>query len=331
MHVKRFHRPTVREALAAARAELGPNALVLSTELVAAGGWRGLVGQRVVCLTAANERPMSEERPSPSPRRPAVAGDLRSGAVARLTATGLDADLAGAIAARLSPADCRGESLAAVRRALTAELATLASDDQEFARYEVFVGPPGMGKTTTIAKIVARERVRGGTPLGMVAADAFRAGAIEHLRSYASVIGAPFRVARSAAELDQALTSTRHAVLVDTAGRSPADDGLSELLCVLERKRGVRTHLVIAADTSAATARRIFDRYATARPSRVVITKVDECESVAPLLGVVRDSGLPVSYLATGQRVPDDLERATPAWLAAALLREPAQEVQACH
>jgi flagellar biosynthesis protein FlhF len=92
----------------------------------------------------------------------------------------------------------------------------------------------------------------------------------------------------------------------------------------------VRTHLVLAADTSAATARRIFDRYQQMRPSRVVITKLDESESIAPLLGVVRERALPVSFLGTGQRVPEDLWRATPAGLAAALLREPATE-DTCH
>jgi flagellar biosynthesis protein FlhF len=219
----------------------------------------------------------------------------------------------------------------ALRRALAAELAALTGGDTGYERFEVFVGPPGVGKTTTIAKIAAQERAIGGRTLGLVAADAFRAGAIEQLRSYAAVLGAPFRIARTAGELDQAIGASRHASLVDTAGRSAADGHLSELLAVLQRTRGVRTHLVIAADTSAATARRIFDRYGPMQPSRVVITKLDESESIAPLLGVVRERALPVSYLGTGQRVPEDLWRATPAGLAAALLREPVMEDVTCH
>lgn len=101
-----------------------------------------------------------------------------------------------------------------------------------------------------------------------------------------------------------------------------------EVLC---RRRHVRTHLVLAADTSASTARRVFDRYAPLAPSRVVITKLDECDSVTPLLTVIREQGLPVSYLTTGQRIPEDLWRATPASLAAALLRETATEEYSCH
>jgi flagellar biosynthesis protein FlhF len=158
--------------------------------------------------------------------------------------------------------------------------------------------------------------------LGLVGADAFRAGAVEQLRTYASVIGAPFRIARSLEDLDKAIAAGRHALLVDTAGRSPNDDALRDLRRLLGNRRGVRTHLVLAADTSVRTARRMLDAYRDVSPDRVVISKLDEAEAMGPLLGVIAERGLPVSYLTTGQRVPEDLDRATPAALAGALLRE---------
>jgi len=341
MHVKRVYRSTVREALLAAREQLGPNALVLSTELVPAPGWRGWVGQRVVRLTAAAERPnaddppaapsVSADWPAVTERRQRRTSDTRAGVVARLVSAGLDSGLAEAVASRLRETDCRGGSEQTLRRALAAELAALSSNDAGYERYEVFVGPPGMGKTTTIAKIAAQERVGRGQTLNLVATDTLRAGAIEQLRAYAEVIRLPFRVARTAAELDEALGAARNPVLVDTAGRSPSDKSVTDMFQVLDQKRSLRTHLVLAADTSAAVARRIIDRYAVIKPSRIVITKLDEAESVMPLLGAVRESGLPISYLAAGQVVPDDLARATPANLAAALLDEPALEERTCH
>ncbi|MEZ5316931.1 MAG: hypothetical protein R2752_05970 [Vicinamibacterales bacterium] len=332
----------MREALAEARAQLGPGALVLSTELVPAAGWRGWLGQRVVRLTAAAERPAPEPAPAEvSARRPDVTADRqpepeittagRLGVVARLTAAGLDRGLAASIASRLSDHECRLASEDSLRAALTAELEAIAASDPDYARCEVFVGPPGVGKTTTIAKIAAQERARHGRTLALVAADAFRAGAVDQLRSYAAIVQSPFRVARSAEELGAALSAARIPALVDTAGRSPADEAMAGFAEVLERRRSVRTHLVLAADTSPVAARRIFDRYAPLRPSRVVITKLDESDSVMPLLGVVRDQGLPVSYLAGGQRVPEDLWRATPAVLAATLLGDPALEDRTCH
>lgn len=339
MHVKRLYRPTVREALAAARETLGSTALVLSTELVPAPGWRGWMGQRVVRLTAATDRPdtpdgineqttlVSDDRTIEvsADRHLALTG-LQAGVAARLAATGLSRAFSDAVAARLTTAECRAVGDKALRRAIGEELAALRGDDNDFARYEVFVGPPGVGKTTTIAKIAAQERASGGRPLGLVAADAFRAGAIEQLRSYATVMGLPFRVARTADELDQALDASRQTAFIDTAGRSPADGAITDLFEVIGKRRNVRTHLVLAADTSAATAVRILDRYADVKPSRVVITKIDEADSVIPLFNVIRERGLALSYLATGQRVPEDLERATPANLAAALLRESVAE-----
>lgn len=341
MHVKRIYRPSVREALAEARAQLGPAALVLSTELVPAPGWRGWCGRRVVRLTAAAERPglaptenaedLSGARPAVTPRRHRTAEDnARAGVLARLLAAGMDHGLAEAVVARMTDAECRGGSDQTLRRALSAELEPFSGASTEYERCEVFVGPPGVGKTTTIAKIAAQERVRHNRSVNLVAADGFRAGAIEQLRGYAEIMAMPFRAARTAEELEHALSFARHPILVDTPGRSMADAEATALFEVLCRKRHVRTHLVLAADTSPAAARRVIDRYARLGPSRVVITKLDECESITPLLTTVRERGLPVSYLAAGQRIPEDLWRATPASLAAALLREPAME-EACH
>lgn len=345
MHVKRVYQPTVREALAEVRAHLGPDALVLSTELVPAPGWRGWMGRRVVRLTAAAERPgespsapplapveLSEPRPAVTPRRHRSPDDsARAGVIARLMAVGMDATLATLVAARMTDAECRGGSDRALRRALSAELEPMSGVSAEYERCEVFVGPPGVGKTTTIAKIAAQERVRRRRSLNLVAADGFRAGAIEQLRGYAEIMAVPFRAARNAEELQQALAFARNPILVDTPGRSAADADETSMFELLCSRRHVRTHLVLAADTSVASARRIFDRYARLQPARVVITKLDECESVTPLLGIVREQGLPVSYLTTGQRIPEDLWRATPASLAAALLREPAMEEYSCH
>jgi flagellar biosynthesis protein FlhF len=81
-------------------------------------------------------------------------------------------------------------------------------------------------------------------------------------------------------------------------------------------------HLVIAADTSAATARRLFDTYRDVGPDRLVITKLDEAETLSPLIAVLMERQIPISYLACGQRVPEDLDRATPELLAAAVVRD---------
>jgi flagellar biosynthesis protein FlhF len=169
-----------------------------------------------------------------------------------------------------------------------------------------------VGKTTTIAKIAAQERARRGHRLGLVAADGFRVGAVEQLRIYAHLLGSPLSIARTPYELQTALEAAAVPVLVDTAGRSYDDDGAADMLRVVASRSDVRTHLVLAADTPLKTLKKIVDRFTPARPSRVVLTKVDETESLAPLVSFLRERQLPVSYLGVGQRVPDDLHVASP-------------------
>lgn len=322
MELKTFRKPTVREALREAREALGSDAVVVSTEMVPASGFRGLMGRREVQITAAVEPRVSASRPSTTERRPSVIDAESEALVARLVASGLDRPMAEGIIRAIPYAHRRGASASRLFKAVSDSVATMTAADGEFAAAEVFIGPPGAGKTTTIAKIAARERARHGRAIPMIAADGFRAGAVEQLRTYADIIGSAFRVARTSDELEQALMRTRRTVLVDTAGRSPGDDAVREQLAVLSRHEGVRTHLVIPADTSVASAKRIFTAYADVKPSRVVLAKLDEADSLAGLAGFLREQGIPISYVTTGQRVPDDLEPATPDVLAGAILGE---------
>jgi flagellar biosynthesis protein FlhF len=145
-------------------------------------------------------------------------------------------------------------------------------------------------------------------------------GAVEQLRLYAEIIGAPFVAARTPGDLDRALIDSSGTVLVDTAGRSPGDGAAREVLSVLRSARGVRTHLVVPAGSSAREVSRLIALYSESNVDRLVLTKLDEAESAGAIAAVLRESGLKVSYLGNGQRVPDDLLRATPAYLASALL-----------
>jgi flagellar biosynthesis protein FlhF len=320
MHLKRFRGETVRDALARVRAELGPEALVLSTQLVPASGWRGFLGGREVEVTAATDRDVSEPRPQRQEVRQPEPEALTSSLAARLEAAGFGA----AVAKDVKPArgfkGRRSASAEAIRWAVTEWAAPYVATDEAYSAVEVFLGPPGAGKTTTVAKIAAQERARRGARLRLVSADGFRVGAVEQLRLYADIIGAPFVAARTPGDLDRALIEATGTVLVDTAGRSPRDGAAHAVLAVLRGARGVRTHLVVPAGSSAREVSRLIALHSESNVDRIVLTKVDEAESAGAMASVLRDSGLKVSYLGTGQRVPDDLVRATPTHLASALL-----------
>lgn len=344
MHLKRYRRKTLQEALRAVRGELGPDALVLSTREVMALGLRGWVGRREIEITAAADRPpVSADRhqddarlfdgvlrASLTRRAPVGESDRASAEMAaRLRATGLDAETAAAVAEAYPAGRRRGASVSSLHHTIADQIASLAANDSTYAAVEVFVGPPGVGKTTTIAKIAAQERARRGRRLSLVAADGFRVGAVEQLRLYADILGTPFSTARSPEELEAALNNGRRPLLLDTAGRSPSDDVARDMFRVLAGRKDVRTHLVLAANTPRELANRTFDRFADANPSRVVLTKLDEAESLSGLVPVLRERGLPVSYVGTGQNVPGDLERATPAILASWVTGESGAEVRA--
>lgn len=328
MHLKRYRMPTVREALARVREDLGPDALVLSTKLVPKRGMAGWLGGREVEITAAADRPgMSESRPPAEPRRqaaPVVDNEI----VARLLATGLDARLARQVADAVPRQGRRAPSVPTLRKALATCLEPMAAGEESFAPVEVFVGPPGAGKTTTIAKIAAQERARRGRRLGLVAADGYRVGAVEQLRLYADIIGSTFTVARTRADIESAL-ATRHPfpVLVDTAGRSSKDRAARELFDLVTGRPNVRTHLVIPAATPEAVLDKMLSGFRESPPDRVVLTRLDEIDSITSVVSALRERRLSISYLGTGQRVPEDLERATPPVLAARLLGDdPAPE-----
>jgi flagellar biosynthesis protein FlhF len=321
MHLKRYRAATVREALAAARHELGREALVLSTRLVAARGMRGWIGAREVELTAALDGAVSESRPLaraadvPTPAahdlEPEFTGAPADPLVARLCATGLHRRLAERIAREVPRQHRRTVSPAQLTDSLAGHLGAVAASDEGYAPVELFVGPPGAGKTTTIAKIAAQERARRGARLSLVAADGFRVGAVEQLRLYADIIGSPFTVARTPRDIEQSLSQARGPVLVDTAGRSSSDARALETVSALASTPGIRTHLVMPAASSVRDAARILDTFGS-HARRVVLTRLDEADSISPLMHLFADREMSVSYLGTGQRVPEDLERATP-------------------
>lgn len=309
---------------------------MLSTQLVPARGWRRFMGRREVEVTASLTPVMSESRPEEPPDRPtrtsaSAASPLRrdkadtAGSqeiVARLSAVGLDQQLATEVAATLPPRVRRDPSQRTLREALASRLGGLAAGEEPLNPIEVFIGPPGVGKTTTIAKIAAQARARNRKAITLVAADGYRVGAVEQLRLYAEILHAPFLVARTAADLDRAVGQGPRPMLVDTAGRSPSDRGIRDLFDALSGRPDVRTHLVFAASTPPREALRILDRYRDAAPDRIVLTKLDEAEAIGPLVSVLRASGLKVSWLGNGQRVPEDLVEATGSSLASAIFGE---------
>lgn len=179
----------------------------------------------------------------------------------------------------------------------------------------MLVGPTGVGKTTTIAKL-ASQFTQGPTRMKtvVVTLDTYRVAAVEQLRVYARILKVPVEVAVTPAELPACVARHPDAglILVDTAGRSPHDPaGTQELAAIAEQKMALETHLVLSAPTDLSVQEEIVRRYSSIPVHRLLFTKIDETPQLGRLFNLIHQTGIPLSYLCTGQRVPEDLEQAT--------------------
>ena len=188
-----------------------------------------------------------------------------------------------------------------------------------------FIGPTGVGKTTTIAKLAARIALRARRRVELITLDTYRIAAVEQLKTYAEIIGAGCHVARSVVELD-ALTQRfagEATLLIDTTGRSPHD--LADQLDLADYLRGNETLLkclVLPATTHPADAQLATNKFALYGANRLVLTKLDETVQPGAAVGVAAEADLPLIYLSAGQRVPEDLERATASTFANHVVRK---------
>lgn len=191
------------------------------------------------------------------------------------------------------------------------------------------IGPTGVGKTTTVAKLAAAYRLRHARKVGLITADTFRIAAVDQLRTYANIIGVPLEVVHTPDEMAAACDkfAGMDAVLIDTAGRSPGDtESLEELGAFLAAARPHKTHLVLASVSSRPTMARTAERFMPLAPTGVIFTKLDEAASLGVLLAVVRQMRIKMSFVTTGQGVPDDIETARPERLARLILESGAEK-----
>jgi len=176
------------------------------------------------------------------------------------------------------------------------------------------VGPTGVGKTTTIAKLAARWCLRHGSQdLALVSTDGYRIGAREQLLTYARILGAPLHSASSAAELAQVLERLRskQLVLIDTAGIGPRDIRLTEQLAALQLGAArARVLLALPAQGEARALEDIMQAFAKVAPAACILTKLDEAASLGGVISTALRHRLPIAYLCNGQRVPEDLHTA---------------------
>jgi flagellar biosynthesis protein FlhF len=236
----------------------------------------------------------------------------------------IEAGFSGQLARRLvqdmpedmNPDDGRKWLKAAVNR----RLRTLPTEADFIDRGGVYaiVGPTGVGKTTTTAKLAARCVVRyGADRLALLTTDGYRIGAQEQLRIYGRILGVPVFVVRDGEDLRRTLADLRdkHMVLIDTVGMSQRDRMVAEQAAMLMRSGEVNRLLLLNAGSRGDTLDDVVRAYAGEDLAGCIMTKVDEATALAPALDCIVRHGLTLSYVANGQRVPEDLHLPNRAYL----------------
>ena len=185
------------------------------------------------------------------------------------------------------------------------------------------VGPTGVGKTTTIAKLAATFKLKQKKNVGLITLDTYRIAAVDQLRTYANIIGIPLHVATSPQELSGALGRCAgcDVVLIDTAGRSQRNDPrLDELKALIQVANPHEVHLVLSSTCSQSVLLDVVERFSAIQTDRIIFTKLDEAVSFGVLLNVARKVNKRLSYFTTGQEVPHQIEPSCPQRLAALVL-----------
>ncbi len=182
------------------------------------------------------------------------------------------------------------------------------------------IGPPGAGKTTTLVKLAARYGLTSRRPAQILSIDVCRIAAADQLRTFAAILGMGCEIVETPAALAQAIEEYRHKdyIFIDTPGYASAEmEDARELAALFSAHPEIDTHLVLAASMKPQDLARMVDRYEMFSPRKLIFTRMDETESCGPLLNESARRALPVSFLAAGQNIPDDLEPATKERLAA--------------
>ncbi|ARP37606.1 flagellar biosynthesis protein FlhF [Vibrio syngnathi] len=247
---------------------------------------------------------------------------LRAMLIKRLERMGVSAELADQMACYI-PEDTKPARAWKALLALVADQISVTQKDiLKRGGIVALLGPTGVGKTTTVAKLAARAAMEyGADNVALVTTDTYRIGAHEQLSIYGRIMGCPVRVAKDSSELADVIYQLRNRrlILVDTAGMGQRDVRLSEQLDTLMQESGsvINSYLVLPATAQRKVLQETIEHFRRIPLSGCILTKLDESLSLGEFISVVIQNALPVAYIANGQRVPEDIVIAQPKYMIA--------------
>ena len=339
MKIKKFLGASNYEVMTQLKSELGSDAIVLATREVRQKGLFGIFRKPMIEITAAYE----DEKKSDAVFREnhklsQLSEEVRSlkDAIKNIEKNSIKIENKHLI--KYSECLLRSglkKSIAdEIVYEINAELKNLPNEDEDFIVGEIrkrlakiigesepvhvvgkggiviFVGPTGVGKTTTLANLASKLVIEGHYDIGLVTADTYRIAAVEQLKIYSDILNLPLEVAYNADEVERYCRkmSDKDLVFVDTAGRSHKDrEQTDELKDIILKFPSAQVFLVLSADYSHKSLEKMLERYLFLSDYRLIITKIDESEGFGNIVNLISTSGRKVSYFTDGQNVPDDI------------------------
>ncbi|MDA9556844.1 flagellar biosynthesis protein FlhF [Vibrio sp.] len=247
---------------------------------------------------------------------------LKAMLIKRLNRMGLSEELADQLAGYIPEDTPPNKAWKALLSLVADQIPTTNHDIIKTGGFVALVGPTGVGKTTTIAKLAARSAMEYGPEnIALVSTDTYRIGAHEQLAIYGRIMGCTVKVAKSPEEMSKILRSlsNKKLVLIDTAGMGQRDLRLTEQLETLMHESGANIHsyLVLPATVQRNVLQETLEHFKHIPLSGCIMTKLDESLSLGEFLNMVVENSLPVAYIANGQRVPEDIILAKPKYIVA--------------
>ncbi len=361
MQIRRFEAANVKDALMQIKREMGPDAIVISTKRLSKGaGHIEVLAAKDNALSPEEMTPSSGAFSAEAVGIKALVHRLVGGEIANALqeindgiGTILDSLAPGNSAKGSNDLSRRiyyyllGRGISK-RGALgvLSEFGRIATDTMDFeqalgiaegilrdrflkdpgdnARLKVLIGPTGSGKTTTVAKLAARYALEQNRSVGLITTDTYRIGGATQLKTYAEIMGLPFEIADEKKAFRRAMErlQDREYIFIDTPGRGPKGmDELFKLKEMLSGKEEVETSLLLNLTASRDNMLAVLDRFGEFGYDKLIVTKMDECSRSGVLCDLAERFKKPVSYVTTGQEVPDDILRASPERLASLILR----------